>query len=193
MPIRRDRIIIVTNGEVTEKLYLDYFKRKIEAKKNGNLTLDIISLGSKSEPRRIIKRAIELRKKFDPDSLHSVWAIIEKDNFDDFQEAIELGASNKIKVAYSNISIEYWFLCHFEFTTAVLSVDQLKKELTRKLKRKYEKNLDLNKKLIPNTSKAIQYAKAGHQIHIRNNNSPEQACSCTTIYELIDNLNKRIT
>lgn len=193
MPKRRDTIIIVTNGDVTEKLYLDYFKRKIEAKKNGNLTLDIIPLGSKSEPKRVVKRAITLKKAFDPDSLHSVWAIIEKDNFDDFQEAIELGASNNIKIAYSNISIEYWFLCHFEFKTAVLSVNQLKEELTRKLKRKYEKNLDLNKKLIPNTSKAIQYAKAGHQIHIKNNNSPEQACSSTTIYQLIENLSKRIT
>jgi TRAP-type C4-dicarboxylate transport system substrate-binding protein len=60
---KRNRIIIVTNGEKTERLYLEYFKKRIESKKNGELTLDITPMGSKSEPIRIVERAIEIKKE----------------------------------------------------------------------------------------------------------------------------------
>lgn len=65
MPKRRDKLIIVTNGEKTEKLYFEYFKKRIETKKNGNLTLDITPMGSQSDPIRIVKRAIDLKNKSD--------------------------------------------------------------------------------------------------------------------------------
>jgi hypothetical protein len=193
MPKRRDKLIIVTNGEKTEKLYLEYFKKQIEKKKNGDLTLDITPMGSKSEPTRIVNRAIELKKNSDLESLHSVWAIIEKDSFDDFQSAIKLGNDNGVKVVYSNVSIEYWFYCHFKLKTRALTVSDLKDELTKELKFKYSKSIDINKKLIPKTKKAIQLARTSHQIHKRDKKTEEDACSSTTVYVLIEDLFKRIS
>lgn len=124
--------------------------------------------------------------------MHSVWAIIEKDDFDEFQSAIEMGKKNGIKVVYSNIAIEYWFYCHFKLKTRAFTVLELKQELTKELKTQYKKNLDFNKKLLPKTKKAIQWAKAGHQIHNRDGRNAERACSSTTIYTLIEDLFKRI-
>jgi hypothetical protein len=185
---RRDRIIIVTNGDKTERLYFDYFKRRIEQKKNGQITLDIVPMGQKSEPVRIVERAIQLKQEADSETLHRVWAVIEKDDFQDFSAAIKLGEEAGVSVVYSNKAIEYWFLLHFKFYTRCFTVKELISELDKAANIKYSKNTDVTKLLSAKTKTAISNAKTGHQFHRRNGNNPELACSSTTVYKLINDL-----
>lgn len=189
---KRDKLIIVTNGEKTEKLYFEHFKKKIEAKKNGDITLAIVPMGSKSDPLKIVNEAINQKNQSNQESLHSVWAVVEKDDFTDFQEAIILGKKNDIKVVYSNIAIEYWFYCHFKMKTKEFSVSDLSKLLTEELKVEYKKNVDITPKIFSKTKKAITNAKTSHQLHKKDGKLEENSCSSTNIYVLMENLLKRI-
>lgn len=43
-----------------------------------------------------------------------VWVVIDKDDFSDFDEAIQKAGVEKLSVAWSNPSFELWYLLHFQ-------------------------------------------------------------------------------
>ncbi len=193
MPTIRDKIFIVTNGKVTEKLYFTKFKDVINSTGFGHLDVQVIPLGSKSEPTRILNKAIEIHKSANKGSLKRVWAVIEKDNFADFEKAYEKGIeyskNNKtFRIVYSNIAIEFWFLLHFFNSSKCHSVKSMINVLNRKLKKPYFKNSDVYDELYEKISTAITHAKIIDQNHKLNNTKPIDACSNTTIYHLVKEL-----
>ncbi|WP_235203644.1 RloB family protein [Candidatus Magnetobacterium casense] len=73
-------------------------------------------------------------------SYHSVWAVFDKDDFNQFNNAIQITAKNNICVAYSNEAFELWYLLHFNYHDTAMSRNKYAPRLTKKLGRKYEKN-----------------------------------------------------
>ena len=45
-----------------------------------------------------------------------VWVVFDKDDFDDFDEAVALAEKYGFKVAWSNQSFEYWLYLHFNYS-----------------------------------------------------------------------------
>ncbi|MBF0339286.1 MAG: RloB domain-containing protein [Nitrospirae bacterium] len=69
---------------------------------------------------RLVNEAI---KEKNNGSYHSVWAVFDKDDFNQFNNAIQITAKNNICVAYSNEAFELWYLLHFNYhDTAILSI-----------------------------------------------------------------------
>lgn len=53
--------------------------------------------------------------------------VFDKDDFDDFDLAIEMGEAKGYKVAWSNQSFEYWLYLHFRYSDSALHRDEWEK------------------------------------------------------------------
>lgn len=108
------RFLIVCEGTKTEPNYFKSFikdhwseVRKINltikgrAKSTCNLLADAKKIREEIEKKRQVK--------FD-----SVWIVFDKDEFKDFNKAIQNARKEKIKCAWSNESFELWYCLHFE-------------------------------------------------------------------------------
>ena len=127
----RDRVLVMCGGE-TEEIYFSYYKAK---HKNDlkNVSIKIVT-HKKSNPLAVIKAALEQQAYYD-----ELWAIFDKDDFTDFDDAITLAMNNGINCAFSNEAIEYWFFLHFENRTGAISRNALNVELGKKLGFEYGK------------------------------------------------------
>ena len=105
-PIRLERpvILIVCEGENTEKSYFNQF-RLTSAK--------LVALGEGYNTTGLVNRAIQLSEKGE---YEQVWCVFDKDDFlsQDFNNAVTIATANGFGVAYSNQAFEYWLLLHFE-------------------------------------------------------------------------------
>ena len=146
---------------------------------------------------KVVNTAIELAKKaeFLSQPFDSVWAVFDKDNFADFNAAIEKAENNNINVAWSNEAFELWYLYHFHNRTTRMSRNDYKKAISDAVnatgkwpkKQPYEyKKEDENNYNIMNTygniRNAIKWAKQQHQTFADKNYANQNPC--TTVYKL---------
>lgn len=200
---RRDparTFLIVCEGQ-TEMLYFESFPVT-------SLKLEFINMEGKSEQLYIDeckKKVKEYEKqgiKFD-----EVWCVFDLDikqgkkQFADFDNAIDSAKKLGYKVAYSNDAFELWYYLHYEYT------DQSNHRLFyyEQLGNRWGINYaDDGKKLAycktvyrklvadgkANQEQAIERAKKLHQ---NTNHLPyHKQNPCTTVYELVQSLNKYI-
>ena len=181
----RDKVLIVCGGE-TEEVYFNHYKDK--HKRNlQNISIKIIP-HKKSNPMAVVQAALTRKAEYD-----EIWAVFDKDDFKDFDDAIIFALNNGINYAFSNEAIEYWFFLHFANRTGAMSRALLNDELERKLGFKYDKDAETIRrvcgKISSKLSKAEVWAKEGHERHIINSgNKPSEWCSCTNIYALTKRL-----
>ncbi len=128
-----------------------------------------------------------------------VWLVYDKDDFpyDNFDNT-EFSAQGRedireYRVAWSNESIELWFLLHFQELSANVGREQYLKLLNKHLEQngyaKYDKNdKDIYKKLADKTEIAI--ARAKKQYNSYNQEPPSRRCPATRVFELVEELEK---
>jgi len=196
--LEKPTILIVCEGKNTEPSYFEQFKLSsatITALGNGNNTVSLVN------------QAIALKTK---GSYDQVWCVFDKDNFsaNNFNKAITLAKENDFGVAYSNQSFEYWLILHFE--------DHQGGGMNRK---DYEKTI--NKYIVPlganydgsgnkkvseelfellcgvdsKIKKAridIAISRAKRNYNLFNHKSPASEESSTTVFELIEEIQKYI-
>lgn len=101
-------LLIVCEGKNTEVDYFDKFQIP---------GITIVPVGTGLSTSKLVRevegiknRELERKKlkKFD-----EIWVVFDKDDNNDFEEAITLAKTLKYKVAYSNQAFEYWFVLHF--------------------------------------------------------------------------------
>ncbi|MCD8211096.1 MAG: RloB family protein [Prevotella sp.] len=121
----RCSILIVCEGAKTEPNYF----RKLARNRLGIIVYDIEVQGFGRNTIGIVEKAIDLKNKNNYDR---VWAVFDKDDFPakDFNDAIILGKSNGVEVAWSNEAFELWFLYHFQNVITGLSRRQYKKKIS---------------------------------------------------------------
>lgn len=166
----RLRILVVSEGEKTEGIYLSLFIRQLRA---ANVQIDIMGRECGSDPQTVIEFA---RAKFQEDKGYDVcFCVIDRDNhaLNRFNTALSLAksidgksSSREFICIVSNPCIEYWFLLHFTYTRSPFSpsgqksaadcvIDNLKKYLPN-----YEKTCrESLESLLPLTSKALDNAE----------------------------------
>lgn len=101
-----DSILIITNGEQSEKNYFELIKGKY--KSPYNIQIKYIN----GKPSKLFEEAIKLINKF-----NFIWCVFDVDNFVEDIKIItkKIGEyKNKIRIACSNVSFEIWLLNHFE-------------------------------------------------------------------------------
>jgi len=181
----RNKVLIICGGE-TEEIYFNQYKDK-HKRDLQNINIKVVAY-KKSNPMAVVKAAISQKTVYD-----EVWAVFDKDDFTDFDDAINHAISNKIGCAFSNEAIEYWFFLHFENKTGAMSRNTLNSELERNLGFEYGKDsasiFRICDKICGKLFIAEERAQVGHERHIiSSGNKPSEWCSCTTIYALTKRL-----
>lgn len=187
--VTKQSFLIVCEGVNTEPDYFNAFRLTSASVKAVGKGLNTIRL---VEEALIIKNE-EHRKGHVYDQY---WVVFDKDDFPnhDFNEAIRLAQTNGFNVAYSNQAFEYWFLLHFNMYRGFIHRNDYEQLLSQQMKVRYSKKDNFTTKvygmLLPYQMDAIARARKIHAEFA--NVSPSQAVSSTTVYKLVEELNKYI-
>ena len=201
-PINTNSFLIVTEGERTEPLYLKGIQKKIKEKMDGRIdvieipVIDIHGEGCGTGKlievtERIVKEAKILYQ--------NVWVVFDKDDFDDFDVAIQLGKEKGYQVAWSNQSFEYWLYLHFNYSDSALHSYDWNEKLNEIFKQynlgdgTYRKNYDNIYDLVnvyDGVNSAIRNAKRRMAGFVDERDIPSQYDPGTMVYKLVEDLKR---
>lgn len=182
-------ILIFCGAEETEPNYFKAFK---------TYTSQVIRVrGIKQNTVPLIREALKYIKA-DKHTYDSVWCVFDKDDFTDFNDAIDLATSNGIHCAYSNKCFEVWLLMHFG-KSPTGTPKQLESQLNQlfikelNLKEGYKKNQkNLLELLKAQQSIAIQIAERHYEDRHRYGKTPQDQSPVTTVFKLVKELNANL-
>lgn len=129
---KANSFLIVTEGERTEPLYFKGIQKLIKQKIGG--TIDVVEIpiidiyGEGSSTGRLIERTERIVKEAKI-IYQNIWVVFDKDDFEDFDEALKIGENKGYNLAWSNQSFEYWLYMHFYYSDSALHRDDWNKKL----------------------------------------------------------------
>ena len=185
----RDRVLILCGGK-TEEIYFNKFKQKYKGGLN-NVTVKVTT-SKYSNPISIVDEAIALHDSFD-----ELWCVFDKDDFKDFDEAINKATKYpKLNCAFSNEAIEYWFTLYFCNKVGPISRKRLNTMIGKQFGMEYNKSNLVIERVCEKLGEldielAEECAKRGYEYHKLNsgkNHSNWQ--SCTSVFMLTKRLRK---
>ncbi|RRD95354.1 RloB domain-containing protein [Clostridiales bacterium COT073_COT-073] len=197
--------LIVTEGSKTEPLYLQGIVNLIQAKMGGNVeivelpVIDISGIGRAT--RKLVEKTDEIVSKAKI-IYQNIWVVFDKDDFGDFDEAIEMAEERGYKVAWTNQAFEYWLYLHFKYSARALHRKEWFSRLSKIFK---EKNLGsrVYKKNYPNiyelvntddgVNRAIRNAKRRMEKYKKASMPPSSFNPGTTMHLLVEELQKYLT
>jgi hypothetical protein len=174
----RDKFLIVCEGARTEPLYFESFR----------VSKQVIVIGAGTNTLGVVQQAIKRQSQDDYDQ---VWCVFDRDEFpaQNFNAALKLAEEHDIKVAYSNEAFEIWYLLHFHYYNTGISRASYKEKLTECLGLEYKKNdPNMYETLEDKQKDAIRNAEKLLQSYIPHN--PEKDNPCTTVHQLVQELNR---
>lgn len=139
------RFLIVCEGERTEP---NYFRELVKDRYSEVRSEDIVGEGRST--CALVKKAEEIKDRLERQrqlKFDRVWVVFDKDDFNDFNEAIALAEKKGFMAAWSNEAFELWYLLHFVYLDAAIPradyITKLENEI-RKIERyanyNYRKN-----------------------------------------------------
>lgn len=187
---KRERILIVCEGEKTEPNYFRSFEKNLP---KGVVELKIYGEGDNTinvVESAIQRRDVALNRGL---AFDQVWAVFDRDSFpaERFNEAVFLANRENIFCASSNEAFELWYLLHFEFYNTAISRMDYVTRLKRFLGKNYQKNtpemFELLRKM-GDQAKAINWAR---QLEKRfDGTNPAAENPSTKVYKLVESLNR---
>ncbi|WP_249170331.1 RloB family protein, partial [Porphyromonas levii] len=72
----------------------------------------------------LVKRTLQIKDELERKRqlpFDRVWVVFDKDDFTDFNEAIQLATSYSFQRAWTNEAFELWYLLHFQYLDAGIS------------------------------------------------------------------------
>jgi len=178
----RPRFLIVCEGSKTEPNYFRRFRANTEV-----VDLEVIGLGDNT--LSLVQRTCELMRQ---DDYAQVWCVFDRDSFPAmrFNEALNQARQRGIQVAYSNEAFELWYLLHFDYHNAALSRTRYQRMLTQRIGKRYRKNArDMYNLLKEQQPDAIRNARRLLDSYGPDHN-PERDNPCTTVHQLVEELNR---
>jgi hypothetical protein len=181
-------ILIVCEGTRTEPNYFKAFPAKpqvwdnIDVKGKGYNTISLVR-----EAIRMRKNALKEGRQY-----RQIWCVFDKDSFSDenFNGAIQLAQTQRIRCAFSNEAFEIWYLLHFDYFTSGLSRTQYAEKLSSRIGRPYEKNAeDMYQLLFDKQPIAIQNAQRLFITQMRTGRPAAKLNPITTVFHLVEILN----
>lgn len=192
--------LIVTEGERTEPYYFKGLKNLIVKKIGG--TVNVVELpsidihGKGSSTGKLIEITEQLVKEAKV-LYQNVWVVFDRDDFEDFDQAIQEGLKKGYHIAWSNQSFEYWLYLHFCYNESALHRDEWNKKLDEIFKQyglgngTYQKNYEdiyhmVNQNDGVNT--AIKHAKRRMADFDSGKDKPSAYDPGTMVYQLVEEL-----
>ncbi len=197
---KANSFLIVTEGERTEPLYFKGIQKLIKKEIGGMVeiveapVIDIYGEGSATGKLIEITERIVKEAKI---MYQNIWVVFDKDDFEDFDQAIKDGVNKGYKIAWSNQSFEYWLYLHFYYSDTALHRDVWNEKLNNifaqyKLgdgtyKKNYEDIFDLVNSF-DGVNTAIKNAEH-RMLSFRNNvDKPSEYNPGTMVYRLVQEL-----
>ena len=106
------RFLIVCEGEKTEPNYFKAFTERWSEVKEVNVK------GCGCSTCQLINEAKKIQEKLEHErqvSFDRVWLVFDKDEFKDFNKAIEDAKKEGMNCAWSNQAFELWYVLHFQY------------------------------------------------------------------------------
>lgn len=197
---KANSFLIVTEGEKTEPLYFRGLEKLIKQKVGGIVhvvespVIDIYGKGCSTE------KLVEVTERIVKDAkiiYQNVWVVFDKDDFEDFDKAVNDAVSRGYKAAWSNQSFEYWIYLHFNYSDAALHRDVWNEKLDDIFRQynlgdgTYRKNYDNIYDLVntfDGVDTAIKNAKRRMSSFSTGTDRPSEYDPGTTVYELVQDL-----
>ena len=123
--------LIVSEGEKTEPCYFEGIAKTISESFGDGISVEKPIIDTRGEGKctvSLVNAAVSIAKKAHIMYEHQ-WVVFDKDDFLDFDEAIELAEKSGFKVAWSNQSFEFWLYLHFNYCDSALHRDDWVKKL----------------------------------------------------------------
>lgn len=192
--------LIVTEGERTEPLYFKGIQRLIQSKREGRI--DIIEVphidicGAGCATGKLIEKTDEIISKAKI-IYQNVWVVFDKDDFDDFDQAIQDGTERGYKIAWSNQAFEYWIYLHFYYSDSALHRDNWSEKLDELFKQynlgngRYQKNYENIYEMLDmydGVNTAVKNAKRRMAGFREGNDVPSQYDPGTNVHLLVEEL-----
>lgn len=199
---KANSFLIVTEGKKTEPLYFEGIKKLIKEKIGGVVEvvevpdIDIYGKGCSTE------KLIEVTEKLVKDAkifYQNVWVVFDKDDFEDFNQAIKNGEEKGYKIAWSNECFEYWLYLHFCYSDSAVNRHDWNKKLDKIFNEyglgdgTYHKNYEDIYKIVntfDGVNTAIKNAKRRMSEFRKGIDKPSDYNPGTTVYILVEELNK---
>lgn len=185
-------VLVAYEGEnKTEKNYFDNFLGR-----DKNYIIKSVP-GNETDPINLVKQTIKKVKDLELDlSLDDkAFCIFDTDTKLEknvqIEAAIKMSKKNNIIPIVSSPCVELWFLLHYEYTTAMVSSNEVIERLKRYYP-KYEKNCNIYPDIKDKTNKAIDNSKKLEKYQKQNNRKLQtvEANPYTEIYKIVEELIK---
>lgn len=128
--------LIVSEGKKTEPLYFEGLAKYINEKFGKSINVEkplITTQGEGKSTVSLVEAAAKIVSRA-PIRYSQVWIVFDKDDFSDFDDAIDLAQKYGFRVAWSNQSFEYWIFLHFNYSDSALHRDDWVKKLSELFK-----------------------------------------------------------
>lgn len=192
---KANSFLIVTEGARTEPYYFGRLKELIHAKMGGVLDvvapdIDIQGRGQSTiDLLKVTEKIVRASKIV----YQNIWIVFDKDDFENFDEAIKLGEAKGYHIAWSNRSFEYWLYLHFHYNESAINDWAAQLDTVFKQEKlgqgRYRKNNKEDVYAIVNRpdrlDNAIKNAK-----HRKGKDVPSTFDPGTTVYKLVEELKK---
>lgn len=199
---KAESYLIVTEGKQTEPNYFKGLANNVRKTCSGG-RIDVPSIEVRGEGRSTVSLVKEAGRINDlpENNYQHIWIVFDKDDFDDFNDAIELAANYGFNVAWSNQSFEYWLYLHFDYLDTALDRTQICVKLSSIFKQNridpngYRKNMPNIYELVTehgNVDDAIEHAKKRRREFeecFGSDSNRSDWDPCTTVDLLVDELN----
>jgi RloB-like protein len=184
----KKRILVFTEGEATEPIYLNYWYRLhrervvvvIDDRHGAPMTLVTASIAER-------KHQLAETKRGRGTGFDEYWCIFDVDEHPHLEQALSLAEENEVRIALSNPCIELWFVLHKQDQTAFVErsvIQHRSKALFGFSKRPPQDVLDSLQPFYP-AAKARSEALA--RIH-EGNGSPSRSNPSCSIAALIESV-----
>jgi hypothetical protein len=190
--------LIICEGMNTEPLYF-------KALPLGNAKVDSYGLGSSKTA--LVDHVIQYVVSDRSNAGKEIWVVFDFDikpdqveqQKEDYNRAIELAAIKGIKVAYSNDSFELWFLLHYQHLEQKWTRHQYYQKLGEWWECNYEKEgkkgefcRKIYQKLLddPRSDQNEAFSRASRMLSEQQELSFADRTPCTTVFELVKELNE---
>lgn len=199
---KANSFLIITEGKRTEPLYFKGIQQLIRQKIGGNIEvveaplIDIHGKGCATGKLIEVTDQIVKQAKI---IYQNVWVVFDKDDFEDFDQAIAEGTDKGYKVAWSNQSFEYWLYLHFCYNDSALHREKWTEKLDEIFKRynlgegKYQKNYEDIYQMVniyDGVNTAIKNATRRMANFDKSRTKPSQYDPGTTVYKLVKELKR---
>lgn len=107
------RFLIVCEGTKTEPLYFEAL-----IKNHISTVREVTIEGEGRATVALVDRALEIKQELERKNAMSfdrVWVVFDKDDFDDFNDAIKKARKLGFQSAWTNEAFELWYFLHFEY------------------------------------------------------------------------------